>query len=174
MRTKTEIWKEVVGHEGYYQVSNIGRVRTHWEAKKKHSHFHAGKILKQHLSNKYLRVWLCGPKKKFRTIHSLVLDAFKGLRPAGKAGRHLDGNGLANVSDNLTWGTHKQNIEDKQIHGTQTRGSSHGTSKVSEIDVVKIRALRAEGLTLSAISEKFPISRDAVHDIVRRKTWKHV
>lgn len=169
-----EIWKPVVGYESFYDVSNLGRVRTSFDAKRHHFRFRGGRILKQHLVCRYYKVALCGPKKKFRTVHTLVLEAFSGPRPAGLVSRHIDGNAFNNASSNLTWGTQRQNVHDKKLHGTQTCGSRHGTSKVSESDVIIIRKLRTKGLTLRSISDKFPISCDAVHNIVRRKTWTHI
>jgi hypothetical protein len=169
-----EIWKSVVGHEGFYEVSNLGRVRVSFDSINRDLKFRSGKILKLHFINNYFRVWFCAPKKKFGFVHSVVLSAFVGPRPNGLIARHLDGNSRNNCVENLTWGTSRQNINDKQIHGTQTRGSNHGTSKVVESDVIEIRRLRAEGLTLRAISERFPISCDAIHNIVRRITWTHI
>jgi len=169
-----ETWKQIPGYEGYYEVSTIGRVRTDTEAKTKSWHFHAGKILKQHLVDRYLRVWLCRPIKRFKFVHSVVLETFVGPRPKGLVSRHLDGNVFNNAVENLTWGTQQENIHDKQRHGTQTRGESHGTSKVSIADVIAIRKLREDGLTLRAISCQFPISCDAIHSIVRRRTWTHI
>lgn len=169
-----EIWKQAVGHEGYYEVSNTGMVRTDTTAKSKGAKFQAGKILKQHLVDRYLKVFLCGPVKKWRTVHTLVLEAFVGPRPKGCVSRHIDGNGLKNVDSNLTWGTQKENIHDKQRHGTQTRGVLHGTSKVSVPEVKQIRKLRSDGFTIRAITDRFQIGHSAVHNIVRRKTWRHV
>lgn len=172
--TMAEIWKPVVGFEGYYEVSNLGRVRTDPGAKGISWHYHAGKILRQHDSDRYFRVALCGPRKIFRTVHTLVLYAFIGPRPRGKVCRHIDGNAYNNVASNLKWGTQQQNIDDKQKHGTQTRGSKHGTSKITEADVIEIRKLRATGLTFRELATRFPIGADALCCITNRKTWKHV
>lgn len=169
-----EMWKPIVRHEGFYEVSNFGKVRVSFDAIDRNPKFRSGKILKLHFVNNYQRVWLCAPFKKFGFVHSVVLEAFVGPRPNGKVARHIDGNSSNNRVENLTWGTQKENIADKNTHGTQTRGATHGLSKVSELDVLEIRRLRAAGLTLRAISDRFPISCDAIHNIVRRITWSHI
>jgi len=169
-----EIWKPVVGHEGFYEVSNLGRVRVSYDSLNRSPKFRSGKILKLHFVNNYLRVWFCAPVKKFGFVHSVVLKAFVGPRPDGLVARHLDGNSRNNCVENLTWGTQLQNTHDKQTHGTQTRGVTHGLSKVSESDVLEIRRLRSEGLTLRTISEKFPLGCQAICNIVNRVTWRHV
>lgn len=62
-----EEWRDVVGYEGYYQISNLGRVRNY----KKH-------ILSNHVAtNGYLLITLCKNKiKKHCLIHRLVAQAF--------------------------------------------------------------------------------------------------
>lgn len=71
-----EIWKDVVGYEGLYQVSNLGRVKS-LERIDNLNHFRKGKILIQHIYNGYLYVSLCkNGKIKMYRVHRLVAQAF--------------------------------------------------------------------------------------------------
>lgn len=49
-------------------------------------------------------------------VHQLVLTAFHGPRSEGMVARHLDGNPVNNSIDNLTWGTVKENQNDRHRH----------------------------------------------------------
>lgn len=172
---KNEVWKPVVGRETFYDVSNRGRVRTSFEAKKYHFRFRGGRILKQHIICRYLKVALCGlPRKQFRTVHTLVLEAFVGPRPRGCVSRHLDGNALNNNDSNLAWGTQKENMSDKNIHGTNNAGSRHGNSKLTESDIATILKRRAEGLPCTKIAKNFPVNYRTIWAIVTGQTWRHV
>ena len=123
-----EIWKDVLGYELVYQVSNLGRVKRIAHYKNTYS----GRVLTQNLDNKgYLRVHLSKNNKSInRSIHQLVLEAFVGPKPDGLQGRHLNGNRLDNQLINLQWGTPSENQKDSIRHGTKfqpnTRGSNSG------------------------------------------------
>jgi hypothetical protein len=70
----------------------------------------------------YVRVTLTAldGRKTSRTVHSLVLESFRGLRPPGfDHTRHLNGLKSDNTLDNLRWSTAKENMADKVLHGTK-------------------------------------------------------
>lgn len=96
---KAEIWKDVIGYEGLYQVSSFGNVRN---AK--------GKALRFHVTEKHASVWLYkdGVKKK-KFIHRLVADAFLENCNKFDVVNHKDENGLNNHIENLEWCDAKYN-----------------------------------------------------------------
>lgn len=51
---------------------------------------------------------------------------------------------------------------------------NHNTRKLDPEDVILIRALRKEGLTLQAIAEKFEVTKTHVSKIVNLKIWSHL
>ena len=172
MNTNEEIWKSVVGWEGRYEVSNFGRVRCIVEGN--HGQYPAGRIIKSHPhQNHYLGVMLYGPNR-MRSVHSLVLEAFKGPRPTGYVSRHLDGVRTHNTSDNLAWGTSAQNAQDAREHGTFVIGSKNGRSIIDESDVKSIRDLKNRGLTYKEIGDRFGTHFSNVWLIVKKRTWTHV
>jgi hypothetical protein len=107
-----EVWKDVVGYEGLYQVSNLGRVKALERLVKNNGspqHKHE-KILKYGKTGRYLMVSLCkeGKVKAF-TVHRLVAIAFI-PNPKNKPNvDHIDTNCLNNCADNLRWVTQSEN-----------------------------------------------------------------
>ena len=123
----------------------------------------------------YKFVNLChdGRRRK-TTVHKLVLTTFVGPCPDGMMCRHLDGNPANNHVSNLSWGTAKQNGADKVFHGTPCRGESRHNTKLTEKDVLEIRARAAGGESPMSISKDFPITRRGISYIILRETWTHI
>lgn len=109
-----EIWKDIVGYEGLYQVSNEGNVRTTKRQGTK------GGLLKIGISNKYCFVRLCknGKKKPF-WIHRLVAQAFIPNPNELPIINHKDQNPSNNMVDNLEWCTTKYNMNYGSIRERQ-------------------------------------------------------
>lgn len=110
-----EIWRDVVGYEDIYEVSNLGRVRTHKNKTtftKKHGVRHwKQRILKEKSkNNRDVRVslWKNGKSKDF-LVHRLVARAFIPNPNGKKTVNHIDGNPRNNRVDNLEWATHYEN-----------------------------------------------------------------
>ena len=104
-------WVPVREFESYYEVSELGTVRS----------LRSGKPLAGIINDKgYRPVTLCGDGVKINVrVHRLVLRAFAGdPAPHQTETRHLDGDKLNNELSNLAWGTPAQNTADKVRHGT--------------------------------------------------------
>lgn len=74
----------------------------------------------------------------------------------------------------LFLGTAAQNMADKCAKGRQARGSSHGSSKLRETDVIAIRRAIVAGEPLNSIATRYGVTRHAIADIARRKSWAHL
>lgn len=115
-----EIWKDIPGFEGLYQVSDQGRVRSvdrKIPAMSRHGTRHLrtykGKILRPgRLSSGHLSVVL-GHGAAGVTIHSLVMLAFVGPCPAGTEICHNDRNPENNHLSNLRYDTRASNLKDE-------------------------------------------------------------
>ena len=128
-----ELWKDIPGYVGHYQVSSLGKVRG--LTRESSNGFGActikGKMLKEHPGGRmgYLGVSLCkdGKPRTFR-VHVLVALAFLGQRPEGCHVGHLDGNPRNNSISNLRYLTVKENIyqsyEDSGLSANRNRGKS--------------------------------------------------
>lgn len=170
-----EVWRPVVGYEGLYEVSNLGRVRRlpgkTWNGRVWVSR--EGQLRKLQIAKTgYLAVDLkrAGVRKTF-TVHTLVLTAFVGPRPAKYECRHLNGVRTDARLCNLAWGTPRQNDEDRKRHGTFVQGEKHGAAKLTEEEVRQIRSLSC---THQVIAERFNVSQSLVSMIRSRKRWRHV
>ena len=115
-----ERWKDIEKWEGFYQVSNLGRVRSldRYVPWGKHSKtFYKGRILKtdRKLSKGYqVAVLVAGRKRKrISTIHRLVAETFISNPSNYPLVRHLDNDINNNCSKNLAWGTMQDNYRDR-------------------------------------------------------------
>lgn len=97
-----------------YEVSNLGRVRSH---KGREPRVLRPCVNGHGYHNQTL--WVAG-QPVFTTAHVLVMEAFVGPRPDGMQVRHLDGNPANNALSNLAYGTPAENMQDKRRHGTNT------------------------------------------------------
>jgi len=111
-----EEWLDVIGYEGYYQVSNLGRVKVlpHKVVRGFCTAICQEQILKPRVkNNKYLFVRLSNGSKKTsreKYVHRLVAEAFIS-NPEHKAEvDHIDGNVSNNIVTNLRWCTRLENV----------------------------------------------------------------
>jgi hypothetical protein len=117
-RLPGEHWLPVVGWEGIYEVSDLGRVYS-----LPRKFVPAGYLTKGIINAQgYLAVMLsCRPRgldATYRPVHILVAAAFLGPRPDGMEVRHLDGVRTNPVLSNLIYGTPGENQLDSVQHGT--------------------------------------------------------
>lgn len=143
-----EIWKDIEGYEGIYQVSNLGRVRSLDRIVNRQNPRNGqplsftlkGCIMKQYLDKTgYYRLTLkvIEPFKR-RTIHSLVAETFVDGYFEGAIVNHKDENKTNNRADNLEWVTYKQN-------------SNYGNAKQRQIEkqIRPVEQLSEEGIILN-------------------------
>ena len=104
-----EIWKDIQGFEGLYQISNLGRIKSfrQWKRASCPAEF----ILKNSVaSNGYFMVTLYkDTKRKKFLVHRLVADAFIPNPQNLPHINHKDENPLNNSADNLEWCTPQYN-----------------------------------------------------------------
>lgn len=177
--TSEEEWRWVPGYEGYYEVSNRGRVRSYNKRAVKGPVDEPQRVLSQSTSTKaYPKVTL-NKDGSMETpyVHKLVLEAFRGPCPDGCEASHINGNPKDNRLENLNWETREENNQRKVNQGTQYRptGEKHHESKLNREEVIQIRMIRkATNLTFKEISTLYPVSETHVGSIVRGEKWGHV
>jgi len=155
-----EIWKDIPKFEGYYQASNLGRVKSFWKS---------GRILKQRVNptTGYVQVSLHKNKKSYhRSTHVLIGLTFLGPRPTGYEINHKDFNKENNFSDNLEYLTPEQNVLSSSKAGKCRK-------KLTEKDVLEIRANK-DTVHCFILAKKFNCSEGNIRHIQTRKCYKWV
>ena len=130
---KMEIWKDIVGYEGLYEVSNFGRVKS----LKGHE-----KILKPaNNGNGYLFVYLWkNGKGKQSYIHRLVATAFISNPLNKPCINHIDCNPQNNNVDNLEWVTQRENIQYAYKLGRKKSGFENVSAEQRAINNKKFKS----------------------------------
>lgn len=122
----TEIWKDIKGYKGLYEVSNLGRVRS-VDRITRHGRKRKSQIRKPELSNVgYQRIWLCKDGKETRfAVHRLVAQTFIPNTENKPVVNHINEIKTDNRVENLEWVTHSENLN----HGTAMQRSADKRSK---------------------------------------------
>lgn len=181
MTTKPEIWKDIPGFEGLYQVSSHGRVRS-LDTFKKVYRFGVpylrkkkGRILKpvKH-TNGYLVVQLGRGNRRF--VHRLVAEAFIENPEHKPAINHKNGIKTDNTVENLEWVTYSEN----QIHAKRTglapTGEAHPQAKLSNKAVLFIKENYKPFHPLfgaKPLAEKFGVDKSTICEIAKGIKRKH-
>lgn len=153
-----ETWRWVPGYKGKYEVSNLGRV---------YSHFRQGRMLRPgRTPSGHVSVALGRNNSRF--VHELVLLAFRGARPYKHEARHLNGAPGDNRLSNLVWATRTRNSQDKKWHEGQTN------YKLSPGDVRRIRKLHAAGSSYRALGRLYGVRDTSIRSAVLRKNHADV
>lgn len=173
-----EQWRPVVGFEGLYSVSNLGRVKSEprFRAGKSCSLVPvAGRILAlPKTKDGYLSARLCtgvAKRHRYARVHVLVLEAYLGPRPLGHDACHNNGDPSDNRLSNLRWDTKQSNAADRLLHGTDCKGAKNGSAKLTEMDASSILG---DKRPCSHIAKEYGVSRSTISMLKRRTTWKHL
>ena len=111
-----EIWKDVIGYEGLYEISNFGRIRSKKRLVSYNGTYrlYNGKTLSPFISSSgYYAIVLhkTRPIFKLNYIHRLVANAFLPNDNNLEQVNHKDGNKLNNCVDNLEWCSRSENMK---------------------------------------------------------------
>lgn len=178
---ETEIWKEIKGFEGYYQISNLGEVKSVKRVVIRSNKMKLSvkeRFMKQTLCQGYYYVDLFKEGKKTRSfIHRLIALHFIDNPQNKPSINHINGIKNDNSISNLEWATQKDNIIHAYGAGLMdsSLGENSNLSTLKEKQVIEIRNLYNSGLTnKTKIGSMFGVTRGAIRSIVNHKSWKHL
>lgn len=173
-----EVWKDIPKYEGFYEISNHGRIRSvtrtvtftdsrkrTWKAKIKN--------LKKAKNGYYMTQLYKNGKFESFYVHHLVLLAFVGPCPEGMQCRHFpDNNRTNNNIWNISWNTSAQDAQDKITMNTIPRGETHINSKLTEKQVREIRHLYStKQYLMKDIAKIYNVSTTTIVFIINKKRW---
>ncbi len=174
-----EVWKDIIGYEGVYQVSNLGNVKTLGQQvvySDGRVYNYPEKILKLSNSRGYSSVHLYqnGVRSHGQPVHRLVATAFI-PNPENKITvNHKDGNKKNNHIDNLEWASYKENnnhaINTGLHKGTPTSYKSKlaKLSKEERLDVLKNCVKGSKVYNIKYFAEKYKVSTTCVSSILKK------
>lgn len=173
-----EIYKDIKGYEGFYQVSNFGNVRSLKRSGYQHGNSKQtfkGRVLKQYLGEKgYYSITLSKDNKQKKIqVHRLVAMTFIDNPYKKPQINHIDGIKTNNKAENLEWCTGSENMKHAFKIGLQSlSGEKNTMAKLTNNEVVLIRKCLKTGLfTQKEIANIFGVARRTITDINLNKTW---
>lgn len=132
--TKAEIWKDIKGYEGLYQISNFGKVKSLQRQKERI-------LTPTDNGHGYLIVGLKkGTKRNNYYVHRLVASSFIENPDNKKYVNHLDYDKANNKADNLEWCSQKENVhysKHRMEHQKNARLPKSGYKYIKERDAKK-------------------------------------
>ena len=159
-----EIFKDVKGYEGYYEVSNLGRVRS--------TSYKGTRILKPSLKIRYKIVVFCiNQIKVHKLVHRLVAEAFIPNPNNYSIVNHIDGNRKNNEVSNLEWCTPLYNTQHAKSHNLLNRYEDRPAAKLTKEKVLLIPELINLGATTDDLKNLFNVSRRCIDNIFEGKNW---
>lgn len=178
---KQEIWKPIKGFEGYYQVSNLGRIKS-LAREEVVIRKRPEAIMKlgygTHSNGIYYNVTLSkNGKKVYPRVNRLVAEHFCEKKEGCNVVNHLDSVSTNNEATNLEWTTTLGNVRHSWKFGNQKpqNGEKNGHSKFVEKDILKIRELANTGnYTHQELSEVYNVRRETITKIINHQRWRHI
>ena len=179
-----ERWLPVVDYEGFYEVSDLGRVRSVSRVitrpgNRGRTQRVSGRVLKQQKPTertpyRTVELWRDGNGRPVK-VYVLVARAFLGPRPEGHDICHGPGGKLDDRVVNLSYGTRSKNSgEDRRRDGTLLVGSQCNRAKLTEEIVRQCRFRAACGETANRLAGEFGVHVETMRKAITGGAWQHV
>lgn len=174
-----EKWKDIEGYEGFYQISNMGRVKSlggQCGTVKRKEKIRSTSLTK----DGYEKIRLNSQgKDTTKRIHRLVAEAFIPNPNNKDTVNHIDGNKQNNIETNLEWvDRSEQMIHAYDLGLKRSRiGSKNANAKLTDEQVKEIRKLYvpySKEFGTVALSKKYGVSNRVIGLIVSNKAYKDV
>lgn len=177
----TEQWRPIPGYEGYYEVSDTGRVRAsnrtgtyrgRWGLMVMNFPAREMRICTTPTGYQYVALKRPNEKSIKHLLHRLVMLAFAGEPPSDRPQvNHIDGVKANNHRPNLEYCSASENL----LHLTKVLkrkiGGAGGYSKLTE---AQARSVISDPRTLKEIAKDYGVSFQAIGYIKAGKNWSHL
>ena len=184
MKELEEEWRDILGYEGRYQISNFGNVKTLTREviEPRRTYIRKGKILNKYKDKEgYYKVKLYNGDATFKSepVHRLVGKLFIPNPNNYPQINHIDGNPSNNFVDNLEWCNNSMNTKHAYDTGLKNKknytGAANCMAKLTEQQVIAIREEYATGNTsYPKLAKKYNTRIGNISFIITRKTWQYV
>lgn len=177
--TEKEIWKDIEGYEGYYQVSNLGRVRSldrTIESEHRSPQFMKGnikKVIRRDDGYEYVVLYRDN-KGKNKYVHRLVAKAFVPNPNKLPIINHIDENPSNNLPSNLEWCDHQYNLTygDKVERVTNSKGYKERTKRLQKpIYVIDKNGNRKRYESITSACNELDLHYSNVHKSLTGKKY---
>lgn len=153
-------WKDMIGYEGVYRISNRGNVfsiKNGYNLRLSDSHGYRS----ARLTNNGVR--------KIGSVHRIVAKHFISNTECFPEVNHINGNKSDNRVENLEWCSRKRNVEH-----ANALGLCNYRKKMDDFKVLALHTMYNSGFTLTEISKYYKISVGTASAIASGKHWKHL
>ena len=171
--SEQESWRTILGFEGWYEVSNYGRVRRIREG----SRTWPGRVLKLQLYSRGRLGCLLfrNGKRTHALVSRLVAEAFLGSIPKTMHVHHVDGDVTNNHVDNLQIvSPSKHAYIAYQLGQRSARGVNNGRSKLTPELVRAIRTDVADGATQASVAKRLGLHQSTISKVISKRYWAHI
>lgn len=173
----TEIWKDVIGYEGLYQISNLGNIKSLDRVLKNRwgNYIRKGAVMALNMCNRYAAINLfVNWKFKHCKIHRLVAIAFIPNHENKPEVNHINGNRYDNRAENLEWVTTSEN----ELHAYRTGlkksmyGDKNPAARLSykKVDEIK-KKYSSEKISMSKLAEQYGVSKSTIFNALSNNFW---
>ena len=178
-------WRPIPTTAGY-QASSDGQIKSPdttqtlvSSAGKEYTRERKGRILspaKHSAGYRKVVVITLDGRQSQRTVHSLVMEAFEGLRPVGLWINHKNGDKTDNRIENLEYCS----ASDNQRHAVATglapkpplkRGTDQHKAVLDEDQVRCIRRQYEDGMGIASLARQYMVGESTIRNVVKRHTW---
>ena len=176
----SEVWLNIKGYEGHYQVSSSGRVKSLSRVVECRKGVFVNK------KERILSDWNCGKgyrkvklskdsAEKSIRVHRLVAETFLSNPEAKSEVNHKNGIKDDNRVENLEWATGSENVLHSLANNLKIpqKGSEHGNSKLTEEKVLEIRKI-GRSKTLKELAKIYDVDMSLISSVLLNKIWKHI
>jgi hypothetical protein len=168
-----EVWCDVVGYEGIYQISNLGRLKSLPRIDCRGQR-RSERMLKQSFdSDKYLIVSLFNKRVGLtQKAHRLTAIAFIKNTHSLPQVNHINGIKTDNRAENLEWCNGRHNTHHAINIGIRNlNGENNGCAKLKDGDVLSILH---SNISNNRLAERYRVSKSTIYRIKRGSGWRHL
>lgn len=169
-----EVWKDIIGYEGFYMVSNFGRVKSLYRQYKTKSCLVTTyeRLMKLGINDYYIFKTASTGVLKTITVHRAIAQCFIPNPDNKPCVNHIDGNKLNNSIENLEWVTFKENT----VHGVENGlikicGENCHFAKLTEKQVIEIYISKEPTRDLAI---RYMVNDETIRKIKTGVNWKRI